>query len=146
MLDIRRPRSRCHFSGTTGSAVAAAADSPIGPSWGSSKNASKRCRKTAYSTYHFSEDVSGESLIFENTANSRAPWTSLFFEDVSGESLIFNIKGLRAALSTSHFFEDVSGESPIFEDPKISRPISRSQFVEDVSGETFIFNIKPLKR
>ena len=64
--------------------------------------------------------------------------TSQFSEDVSGETLIFKIRGLRAAFTTSHFFEDVSGESPIFEDPKIRPAISTSRFCEDVSGETTI--------
>ena len=65
------------------------------------------------------EDVSGESLIFESTTNSQAPWTSPFFEDVSSESCILNIRGLKIALSASNFVEDVSGDSSIFEDQKI---------------------------
>ena len=39
--------------------------------------------------------------------------TSPFSEDVSGETPIFDIKRLRAKLSRSHFLEDVSGETAI---------------------------------
>ena len=69
-----------------------------------------------------------------------------YSEDVSGETLIFKIMGLKAVFSTSHFFDDVSGESPIFEDPKIRPAISTSPFCEDVSGETLIFSRMHLKR
>ena len=68
----------------------------------------------AISGSHFLEDVSGETLIFENTSHSRAPWTSPFFEDVSGDSPIFEDPKIKSAMSTSSFFEDVSGETLIF--------------------------------
>ena len=84
--------------------------------------------------------------MFEDPKVSQAISISPFSEDVSGETLIFSIRGLKAAFPASHFFEDVSGRSPIFEDPKVSRPISTSSFSEDVSGETVIFSIRRLKR
>ena len=101
----------------------------LGPSWRSSTSIPKRCRTTATSASHFLEDAPSEINIFEDPKVSPAISTSQFSQDVSGETLIFGIRGLKTAHSTSHFFEDVSGESPIFGDPKISRPISTSRFL-----------------
>ena len=63
--------------------------------------------KAAFSTSHFFEDVSGESPIFGDPKVRPAIPISQLSEDVSGETLIFNIRGLKSVFSTSHFFEDV---------------------------------------
>ena len=68
----------------------------------------------AISGSHFLEDVSGETLIFENTSHSRAPWTSPFFKDVSDDSHIFEHPEIKSPMSTSPFFKDVTGETLIF--------------------------------
>ena len=47
-------------------------------------------------------------------AISRPISTSPFSEDVSGETPIFDIKRLKTKLSRSHFLEDVSGKTAIF--------------------------------
>ena len=86
----------------------------LGQSWRSSKSAPKRCHITALSTSHFSEDVSGETAVFEvpkiRPAISRSP----FSEDVSGETLLFCKRRLKIRPPTSRFGEDVSGETGFF--------------------------------
>eukprot|EP00959_Pyramimonas_sp_CCMP1952_P084325 1763731-Pyramimonas_sp.AAC.1 len=64
----------------------------LGPSWRSSKSSPKRCRKTATSKSHSLEDVPSEIYIFEDPKVSPAISTCPFSEDVSGETLIFGIR------------------------------------------------------
>ena len=75
----------------------------------------KRRPKRTPSTFHFVEDVSGETAISEYSGDFATDLNISFFEDVPRESLIFSIKRLKTKLSTSHFWEDVSSETAISE-------------------------------
>ena len=68
-------------------------------------------RHTIIPISHLCENVSGESLI-EETTNSRALWTCQFSDDVSGESLLFKKRRRGTTLPTSTCCEHVSGETP----------------------------------
>ena len=76
-----------------------------------SKTTPKICLIAALSTSHFSEDVSGETAVFEVPKIRPAISISPFSEDVSGETLIFSIRRLKTRPPTSRFGEDVSGET-----------------------------------
>ena len=78
-------------------------------------------------------------------AISRPISTSPFSEDVSGETPMFDIKRLKTKLSISRFWRMSQAKRPFRSNRAISRPISISPNFKDVSGETPISDIKRLK-